>query len=99
MNVLGNRWTFAVPYIEMKFGSRVLASGSAFFWKHNKRGFLASNWHNFSGRDPQTRQPLSKNGGIPSHVVFHSFRQQTPPDASGNFVMSQVSIPVQLCDD
>ena len=56
-------------YIEMVFGTTVLASGSGFLWRHDNKSFLVSNWHNFSGRDPKTKQPLSKkNAGVPDRV-------------------------------
>ena len=55
-------------FIKMKFGSTELATGTGFFYRRNDRLFLVSNWHNFSGRDPSSRKPLSDHGGVPDTV-------------------------------
>lgn len=55
-------------FIKMKFGTTELAVGTAFFYRRNGGLFLVSNWHNFSGRDPATRQPLADHRGVPDTV-------------------------------
>lgn len=60
-------------YIRMMFDTECLAHGSAFLWRHTGRPFLVSNWHNFSGRNPEIgeqndNQPKSETGGIPNRV-------------------------------
>lgn len=52
----------------MKIGNQDLASGTAFFYRRNDRLFLISNWHNYSGRDPRTQQPLADHAGVPDRV-------------------------------
>lgn len=53
---------------EMIFNGAVLSYGTSFFFKHAGRTFLVSNWHNFSGRNPHTQQPLSKSAAIPDEI-------------------------------
>jgi|SRR5271156_1022182 len=98
-SVLADRWTFACPYLEMNYGDQVLACGSCFLWKQHERTFLVSNWHNFSGHDPQTGQPISDNGGVPSHINFSTFEQQGEPDEQGHFPVLVKSQRVPLYDD
>jgi hypothetical protein len=98
-SVLADRWTFACPYLEMNYRDQVLACGSCFLWKQHERTFLVSNWHNFSGRDPQTGQPISDNGGVPSHINFFTFEQQGGPDEQGHTPMLVKSLRVPLYDD
>lgn len=53
---------------EMLFNGRIISSGTCFFYKHDGRSFLVSNWHNFAGRNPATLKPLSKYAAIPDEV-------------------------------
>lgn len=53
---------------EMLFDGKKLSCGTCFFFKHIGKTFLVSNWHNLSGRDPHTGQPLSKYAAIPDEV-------------------------------
>jgi hypothetical protein len=96
---LADRWTFACPYLEMTYRDQFLARASGFLWKQDERTFLVSNWHNFSGRDPQTGQPLSDNGGVPSHINLFTFERQGGPDEQGHIPMFFKSVRVPLYDD
>lgn len=58
-------------FIKLKYGETELAVGTAFFYRHNDKIFLISNWHNFSGRNPETRKPLSAHGGVPNVVACY----------------------------
>src|SRR5262249_17392379 len=75
------------------------ASGSGFFWKANERTLLVSNWHNFSGRNPETGLALSKTGGIPNRITFMTYKQLSEPGADGFFQMSIVPIQLPLYED
>jgi hypothetical protein len=83
----------------MSYRGRVLASGSGFFWKLNDHTFLVSNWHNFSGRDPQTGKSISDTGGVPDSVTFTSYKRLSEADTDGFFEMSSARVPVPLYDD
>jgi len=97
--VLADRWTYACPYLEMKYGDQLLASGSGFLWVHNARTFLVSNWHNFSGRDPESGQPISDTGGVPSHINLFTFEKRGAADEGGNTPMLFKPVFVPLYDD
>jgi hypothetical protein len=58
-------------FIKMKFGETELATGTAFFYRRNGELYLVSNWHNLSGRNPETKQPLSKHGGVPDRIFCY----------------------------
>ncbi|MCB1808667.1 MAG: hypothetical protein KDJ99_27015 [Candidatus Competibacteraceae bacterium] len=55
-------------FTKMRFNSQELATGTSFFYRVKEQLFLISNWHNFSGRNANTTNPLSKSGGLPNVV-------------------------------
>lgn len=78
------------------YRDQVLGKGSGFFWKVDDKTFLITNWHNLSGKNPNTDQAISKTGGLPDRVVFTAFKQVSGPDADGFFEMSFTSVSVSL---
>ncbi len=54
--------------IKLYFDETYLALGTAFVYKKNDNYYLVSNWHNFSGRDPDNDQPLSPTAAIPNKI-------------------------------
>jgi hypothetical protein len=57
----------------MDFGNQPLSTGTAFVCESSKGPVLVTNWHNVTGRNPQTKQPLSKTAGIPDTVrILHN---------------------------
>ena len=60
-------------FIEMYFNENRLATGSAFFVERNNEKYLVTNWHNLSGRNSNTIEPLDKtNAAIPNKIrVYH----------------------------
>ncbi len=81
-------------YIEMAFESTVLACGSGFLWRHQNNSYLVTNWHNFAGRDPKTKEPISDTAGIPDRVKCRLWKskvsnsKEIPGVVSGEFVFS-----------
>lgn len=67
--------SFAVSYLRMSFGEKEVSSGSGFFWKHAGKPFLITNWHNVSGRNPQTDQLLSATAAVPDSITFTVFQK------------------------
>lgn len=61
---------FSVSTIPMKmyFDDTLLASGTSFIWSRNKKYWIISNWHNFSGKNTETGNHLSKTGGEPNNI-------------------------------
>jgi len=92
-------WTFAVAFIEMSFNDTKLATGSSFFWEHNRRTFLVTNWHNVTGRDQQSRQPMSQTGGIPNNITFSGYRPLSKPGADGLSELAIERVRVNLYGD
>lgn len=56
--------------IEMRFGEQPLATGTGFVVESPKGPVLITNWHNVTGRNPETKQPLSKTGGVPDEIAI-----------------------------
>lgn len=56
----------------MCFGDTKLARGTCFCWEHQERLYLITNWHNLSGRNPETGKHLSNSLAEPDrvHVAF-----------------------------
>lgn len=76
--------SFAVSYLQMFFGDQELACGSGFFWRRAGTPYLITNWHNVSGRNPETDQPLSKSAAIPDSITFTVF-QKTGDEAPSEY--------------
>lgn len=55
----------------MKNGATEIALGTSFLYRRNDQLFVVSNWHNFSGRDPTTKQPLSGHAGVPDSISLY----------------------------
>lgn len=70
--------TIALPsvqslLIEMTFGTQSLSTGTGFVCETARGPCLVTNWHNVSGRNPSTKQPLSKTAGIPDTMrIVHN---------------------------
>src|ERR1051325_8173365 len=57
----------------MWFGEKRLSTGTAFVCQSSKGPVLLTNWHNLSGRNPHTRQPLSSTAAIPDSIrIIHN---------------------------
>lgn len=57
----------AVP-IEMLFNTTSLSIGTGFIWSHGAKNFLITNWHNVSGKDPNTGMHLSPSAAEPNRL-------------------------------
>ncbi len=55
-------------FTKMRHGPTELALGTSFLYRRHGRLYLLSNWHNFAGRDPATKEPLSAHAGVPDTV-------------------------------
>lgn len=95
---LADRWNNAVCFVAMAYGQQRLSTGSGFFWRHGQKLFLVSNWHNFSGRNALTGDPMSPTGGIPDRVVLMTFKRTSEEDEQGFFEISYIPIEVALCN-
>ncbi|MFD0928512.1 trypsin-like peptidase domain-containing protein [Methylophilus glucosoxydans] len=80
----------ALLLIKMRFGETELAVGTAFFYKRGGALYLVSNWHNYSGRDPITKQPMASHGGIPDNLLCYACLNQN--------TISREWLPIALND-
>ena len=66
----------------MAFGETELAIGTAFFYRHLESTHLVTNWHNVTGRNPKSKQPLSSHGGVPNRMIVgiptHTTKDERP---------------------
>lgn len=91
-------WNNAVALLEMRFGDTHLSYGSAFFWRHEQKMFLLTNWHNLSGRNHQNGELLSPTGAIPDRIAVQVFARYSKPDESGYYAVVPVLAGIQLAD-
>jgi hypothetical protein len=94
---LNDPWNWAVTFLVMQHGDNELTCGSGFFWRRGDRTFLVSNWHNLSGRDPETSKPRRPDGGLPDRVKFTVFQKVSTPDAKGFLEMKAVNLTKTIC--
>jgi hypothetical protein len=70
-----DEFSVAVTPLRLFFGQKLLSSGTGFFWQAENTHFLITNWHNFSGRDPNTGKHLSETGAEPDRVALFPFQK------------------------
>jgi Trypsin-like peptidase domain len=59
--------------IQMRFGAQAISTGTGFVCDSAKGPVLITNWHNITGRDPETKQPVSPTGAIPDTLrIVHN---------------------------
>lgn len=52
----------------MYYRDSELAIGTAFFYLYEGKSYLITNWHNVTGREPDTLKCKSKEAAIPTHL-------------------------------
>lgn len=62
-------------HIHMGFNDEIIAHGTGFIYKKQETYFLITNWHNVSGRHPETGKHLSKELSEPN-VICTYFRSK-----------------------
>lgn len=72
-SIIIDNFSIVSIFIEMYFNENKLASGTAFFLEKNNQKHLVTNWHNLSGRNAITKEPLdTTNLAVPNKVrVYH----------------------------
>lgn len=59
--------------IQMRANANVLGTGTAFIIYREAVPYLITNWHNLSGRNPQSGQPRHSSGGLPDEIeIVHN---------------------------
>jgi len=96
MSSIESPWTFSTSYLEMYFNEHKLASGSGFFWANAGRMFLVSNWHNFSGLNPENNHCMSPRGARPNKVRFAMYRKLSRANCEGYFELKHEFVEREL---
>jgi hypothetical protein len=93
---INDPWTLAVTFLELLFEDQVLATGSGFFWQKGDASYLVTNWHNFSGRDPISKIPLSESAALPDRVRFLEYEkgETEPDDILFQINVRQITLPL-----
>jgi hypothetical protein len=74
---IASPWNHAIAFLQLAYREHTFASASGFFWSDSGRTFLVTNWHNFSGKNPSTDQPIDKMARLPDRVVFTVMARST----------------------
>lgn len=61
--------SMSVVHLTMRKGTQPLAIGSGVIYERNDKYYIATAWHNLTGRHSESLRPLSKTGGLPDNVV------------------------------
>lgn len=56
--------------LQMQFQGQQLATGTGIVAEAPSGPVLVTNWHNVTGRNPQTKEPLSSTGAVPDEIVI-----------------------------
>lgn len=56
--------------LRMYFNQQELSLGTGFFYENGGKCYLVTNWHNVTGRKPDTLEPLNKDAAIPNRIVL-----------------------------
>lgn len=76
-------YSAATTPLVMYFRDKLLATATGFFWTIDDSVYLITNWHNLSGKDPKTLQPLESHGGLPDRVAFRTYVNGDPNRPKG----------------
>lgn len=58
----------AIP-LRLLFGDTPLSAATGFVWGHGGSYYLVTNWHNVTGKDPNTGKHLSRTAAEPNRVL------------------------------
>jgi hypothetical protein len=61
-----------VTKLELLCADSVIGTATGFFLRHGEQWNLVTNWHVFSGRDPNTGQSHRQDGAVPDSCRFYS---------------------------
>ena len=80
-------------HLHLAYEDGVLGSGTGFTYVWDGELFLITNWHNVTGRHPETKKCLHKGGGLPDKIST-LFREREKPAHC-----SRVTIPLYSDED
>jgi hypothetical protein len=62
--------TYVPIHITSRYENEDLAVGSAFFYTHENRDYLITNWHNVTGRRPWDKSHIHPCAALPDNLVI-----------------------------
>ncbi len=68
-----DKLSLVAVYIRLHFGEQFITNASGFLWEKEGKAFLISNWHCFTGREPDTKKPKSNTAAIPNRVECYLY--------------------------
>ena len=71
MAATGNFLSTSITKLEMLCDGQPLGGGTGFFYKHNAKWYVVTNWHVLSGRHPLTGQPRHSSAAVPNQCRFY----------------------------
>jgi hypothetical protein len=71
MAATGNFLSTSITKLEMLVDGQFLGGGTGFFYKHNSKWYVVTNWHVLSGRDPSNGQPRHSSAAVPNQCRFY----------------------------
>jgi hypothetical protein len=74
-----------LPLVQLCKGNGI-GLGTSFFYKHQDRTFLVSNWHVFSGRNPYNGQSLHKHAATPDAFSLPLHQKELGHFSRGNIL-------------
>jgi hypothetical protein len=66
LSVRIDEFSLATVPIDIHFNEQPLSNATAFTWERDDRHYLITNWHNVSGRDPNTGKHLADTAAEPN---------------------------------
>ena len=77
-----NLLNLSITKIELLCNDHPLGNATGFFLKYQSNWFLVTNWHVFSGRDPESGQPKHKSCAVPDAcrlIILLRFKRNPSP--------------------
>ena len=68
-----DEFSLATVPIDLHFNQQRISSATAFTWERNNKHYLITNWHNVSGRDPNTDEHVSKTTAAEPNMLCGMF--------------------------
>jgi len=84
-----DEYSLAAAPIALYFDTTLLATATGFFWRFDGKAYLITNWHNVTGKNPETMKHLDEEkGGEPNRLIAEV--QVNHPEFLGNRVPLQI---------
>ncbi len=71
-----NPISISTVYIEILYEDVILGCGTAFYVRNKGALYLVSNWHNYSGRHPETNAVIHRDAAIPDKIKTYGYRKK-----------------------